>query len=78
MDSILYRTYFYKNERSFAHDLAQNFNDVLMELSLHPESLWKEKFDAIVDYCSRNDIELSIYNRAQARELCFARNDVWF
>lgn len=78
MESILYRTYFYRNERSFAHDLAQNFNDVLMELSLHPEALWKEKFDAVAEYCSRHDIPLSICSRAQARELCFSRNDVWF
>lgn len=78
MDSILYRTYFYKNERTFARDLSQNFNDVLMELSLHPEQCWNDKFVAVVDYCSRNGIELDITSRAQARELCFARNDVWF
>ena len=78
MDSILYRTYFYKSERSFKRDQAQNFADAMLELSLHPEDQWADKFHAAADYCARNGIDLPIVSREQARQMCFARTDVWF
>lgn len=78
MNSILYRTYFYRNERSFVRDQAQNFADALMELSLHDESEWSERYYAAAEYCVRQGIPLPIVSRDQARQMCFARTDVWF
>jgi hypothetical protein len=78
LDSVLFRTYFYRNERSFARDMAQNFNDALLELSLHPPELWQDKFLAATNFCARNNITLDVVSREQAREICFSRDDVWF
>lgn len=78
LNSILYRTYFYRSDRTFTRDQAQNFADALMELSLHPEEEWGDRFRAATEYCARQGIPLPIVSREQARQLCFARTDVWF
>jgi hypothetical protein len=78
MDSILYRTYFYKSDRTCAEDLAVNFKEALLELSLHPESEWNERYTAAANYCRETGIELSITSYRQARQMCLARTDCWF
>ncbi|APG78516.1 hypothetical protein 1 [Wenzhou picorna-like virus 33] len=78
MDSILYRTYFYQNPRNYVRDQATNFKEALMELSLHGEEEWDERFQAAAVYCRDNNIDFCITSREQARQMCLARTDVWF
>jgi hypothetical protein len=78
MDSILYRTYYYHNNRSFKKDLEMNFHDAMLELSLHGEEEWPERYAAALNYCRELGLSFSIQSREQARELCFARTDVWY
>nr|WPR18165.1 MAG: RNA-dependent RNA polymerase [Crogonang virus 38] len=78
MDSILFRTYFYHNNRSFKKDLETNFYDAMLELSLHDETQWGARYEAALLYCTQNGLSFPIQSREQARELCFARTDVWY
>ena len=84
LDSILYRTYFYQNARTFARDQATNFREALMELSLHDEAEWdgpeggSGRFTAAAQYCRDNNIEFTLTSRLAAREACLARTDCWF
>lgn len=78
MDSILYRTYFYRNPRNFQKEQAVNFREALLELSLHPESEWQARYHAAAQHCRDTGVEFTITSRDQAREACFARTDVWF
>jgi hypothetical protein len=78
MDSILYRTYFYKSDRTALGDQAVNFKEALLELSLHPRSEWDTRYHAAANYCRDVGIELPFNSYDQAREICLARTDVWF
>jgi hypothetical protein len=78
MDSILYRTYFYKSDRTALGDQAVNFKEALLELSLHPRSEWDARYHAAANYCRDVGIELPFNSYDQAREICLARTDVWF
>jgi hypothetical protein len=78
MDSILFRTYWYHNNRNFARDLQQNLYDALLELSLHDASEWQHRYEAVLQFCKEMGFVCSVFSREQARELCFARTDVWY
>lgn len=78
MDSILYRTYFYHNPRTFFKDQAVNFREALMELSLHGEEEWQQRYQAAAEYCRDSGIEFTITSREAARQACLARTDCWF
>nr|UDL17004.1 MAG: nonstructural polyprotein [Biomphalaria pfeifferi virus 2] len=78
MDSILYRTYFYHNPRNYFKDQAVNFREALMELSLHDECEWSQRFEAAANYCRDSGIEFTVVSREAARQACLARTDCWF
>ncbi len=78
MNSILYRMYWYHNKRSFARDFQQNAREVLLELSLHDESEWQQRFDVLTGYLRDSGMVCDISSRTQARQLAFLRNDVWY
>lgn len=78
MNSILYRMYWYHNKRSFARDFQQNAREVLLELSLHDESEWQQRFDALTGYLRDAGMVCDISSRTQARQLAFLRNDIWY
>lgn len=78
MDSILYRTYYFRNPRNFAGEMEQNMKEALMELSLHDKKEWPERYAAAEEYCRRESIPFTIISYEQAQQMCFARTDVWF
>jgi hypothetical protein len=78
LDSILYRIYYYRSNKNFARDMEANVESLLIELSMHPEEEWTDRYNLLREYCLEANIPLAIVFRDQARSIFFSRDDTWF
>jgi hypothetical protein len=78
LDSILYRTYYFRNNRTMMRDMEENFREILLELSMHPEELWEKYYPIVWEYCAQENIPIDIVSRDQARVQFFRRDCDWF
>jgi hypothetical protein len=78
LDSILYRIYYYRSNKNFARDMEANVESLLIELSMHSEEEWTDRYNLLREYCLEANIPLAIVSRDQARSIFFSRDDTWF
>jgi hypothetical protein len=58
--------------------MEANVESLLIELSMHPEEEWTDRYNLLREYCLEANIPLAIVSRDQARSIFFSRDDTWF
>jgi hypothetical protein len=76
--SFLQPPYWFRNNRSGLTEVGVNLQRLLEEAALHPRSEWDRLTAPAIKWAAEHGIELLCYTYEHAREIVFARNDVWY
>lgn len=76
--SFLYIPYWYKNTRTASDEIITRVEQMLCELSLHPEEAWDKYYPIVAEWCTSNNVPLKYSSREITRTFVAQRMDVWF
>lgn len=77
-DSYLFEPYWYKSNRDPRLDLVTRIEHSLCEMALHSQDVWNEHVPSLLEWGTRNGVEIKLSTRAAARQHVKTRFDIWF
>jgi hypothetical protein len=76
--SFLYTPYWFRNNRSGLQEVATNLERLIEEAAMHPASEWDRLTRPAFEWAIEHGISLPCHTREHAREVVFARTDLWY
>nr|QNM36900.1 hypothetical protein [Ginkgo biloba dicistrovirus] len=76
--SFLFTPYWFRNNRSGLAEVGTNLHKLVEEAALHPASRWEYLTKPAFEWATEHGIEMPCRTREHAREVVFARSDLWY
>lgn len=77
-ESFLYEPYWYKSSRDPSSDMTTRIEHCMCEMALHPKEVWDEYVPPMLEWCTRNRVQVAFTSREAVRQHVKTRLDVWF